>query len=218
LLLLLGIAFARGAIRVGSEEVRMENGQALSTRPLVVVQANVAQSLKHSKELEAAETVFDRHLALTKAELDRLVDRRQDPLAVLPFLRKGRDLVSVIPEITAGDEDQRPFVLEDALPPARPGGANRRVLAGTVICFEIAFPARCRAWRRAGATVLLNAGNYGWFGDTGMPAQVLAMAKLRAAELNVTFVVAGNTGPTAIVDPAGRVRAQVARSADGKTQ
>jgi apolipoprotein N-acyltransferase len=66
--------------------------------------------------------------------------------------------------------------------------------------------------------VLLNAGNYGWFGDTGMPAQVLAMAKLRAAELNVTFVVAGNTGPTAIVDPAGRVRTQVAREGDGKTQ
>jgi apolipoprotein N-acyltransferase len=51
-----------------------------------------------------------------------------------------------------------------------------------------------------------------------MPAQVLAMAKLRAAELNVTFVVAGNTGPTAIVDPAGRVRAQVSRPEDGKTQ
>jgi apolipoprotein N-acyltransferase len=136
----------------------------------------------------------------------------------LPFLRKGRDLVSVIPEITAGSRDQRPFVLEDSLPPARAGGPNRRVLAGTVICFEIAFPARCREWRRAGATVLLNAGNYGWFGDTGMPAQVLAMAKLRAAELNATVVVAGNTGPTAIVDPAGRVSVQVAREGDGKTQ
>ena len=344
LLLVLGVAFARGWVRVGSAVSRIENGTTVTTRPLVVVQANVAQSLKHSTETEAAETVFSRHLALSKAELDRLVDRRQDPLAVLwpetmvpfpflapelktapelkdreelwdsqyqvirrlkgvvpptistrfligvnryfrgrsgdhadlqdydttdtlvwldpayagdapptpdpampswrppweierhdkvtlvpwgeytpfgdalPFLRKGRDLVSVIPEITAGSEDQKPFVLEDALPPTRPGGKNRRVLAGTVICFEIAFPARCRAWRRAGATVLLNAGNYGWFGDTGMPAQVLAMARLRALELNVTVVVAGNTGPTAIVDPAGRVTAEVARSGDGKTQ
>jgi apolipoprotein N-acyltransferase len=90
------------------------------------------------------------------------------------------------------------------------------VLAGTVICFEIAFPARCRTWRREGATVLLNAGNYGWFGDTGMPAQVLALGKLRATELNVTVAIAGNTGPSAIIDPAGRVTSQVVR--DGKSQ
>ena len=343
LALLLGAAVARGAVRVSSETARVESGQAVTTRPLVVVQANVPQSLKHGTRTEGeespAEVVFKRHLDLTTRELERLLDRRQDPIAVLwpetmvpypflapglaakfpglwesqfhvverlrkavpaglttrylvgvnryfrgrsgdhdefgdydttdtlvfldptfvgetppvpegalpawrppweierhdkvvlvpwgeytplgdaiPFLRKGRDLVSVIPEITPGDPDQRPFVLEEAIPPARPGGPNRHVLAGTVICFEIAFPARCRAWRRAGATVLLNAGNYGWFGDTGMPAQVLALAKLRAAELNVTVVVAGNTGPTAIVDPVGRVTRQVRRESDGKTQ
>ena len=39
------LALARGAVRVSSEEARMENGTALATRPLVVVQANVAQSL-----------------------------------------------------------------------------------------------------------------------------------------------------------------------------
>src|SRR5207244_1074312 len=119
------------------------------------------------------------------------------------------------PEITPGASDQPPFLLTMA-PPAKPGLENRKVLAGTVICFEIAFPARCRAWRREGATVLLNAGNYGWFGDTGMPAQILALGRLRALELNVTVAIAGNTGPSAIIDPAGRVVAQVVR--DGKTQ
>jgi apolipoprotein N-acyltransferase len=65
----------------------------------------------------------------------------------LPFLKHGRDLVSSIPELTPGDWDQAPFVLGIG-PPAKPGLENRPILAGTVICFELAFPARCRAWRR----------------------------------------------------------------------
>jgi len=133
----------------------------------------------------------------------------------VPILRAFRDRISIIPEITPGDPAQAPFFLA-AAPPERAGGPNREVLAGAVVCFEIAFPARCRAWREAGATVLLNAGNYGWYGDSTMPSQVLALAKLRAAELAVTVVIAGNTGPSCIVDPAGRVRTQVVR--DGRTQ
>ncbi|MFO0933396.1 MAG: apolipoprotein N-acyltransferase [Planctomycetota bacterium] len=134
---------------------------------------------------------------------------------VLPFLRTLRDGISIIPEITPGDPDQAPFQLGWA-PPERPGGPNRAVLAGSIVCFEVAFPSRCRAWRQAGATVLLNAGNYGWYGDSTMPAQVLALAKLRAAETAVTVVIAGNTGPSCIVDPSGRLRTQVLR--EGRTQ
>jgi hypothetical protein len=133
----------------------------------------------------------------------------------LPFLRQLRDRVSVIPEITPGTHDQTPFLLEIA-PPVHPGGPNRPVAAGTIVCFEIAFPARCRAWRRAGATVLLNPGNYAWYGDSAMPAQVEALGRLRAAELAVTVVVAGNTGPSCIVDPSGTVRERV--RVDGRTQ
>ena len=133
----------------------------------------------------------------------------------LPFLQSLRARMSPIPEITPGDPDQAPFQLALA-PPERPGGPNRKVLAGSIVCFEVAFPSRCRAWRQAGATVLLNAGNYGWYGDTTMPAQVVALARLRAAETAVTVVIAGNTGPSCIVDPTGRVRTQVVR--DGRTQ
>ncbi len=135
----------------------------------------------------------------------------------IPALREFKERVSSIPEITPGDPDPEPFLL--ALePPDRARGRtkNREVRAGTVICFEIAFPGCCRAWRAAGADVLLNAGNYGWYGDTGMPAQVQAIARLRAAELAVTVVVAGNTGPTCIVDPGGRVRTRV--EVGGRTQ
>jgi apolipoprotein N-acyltransferase len=133
----------------------------------------------------------------------------------LPSLRRVRNAISPIQEITPGDPDASPFLLTLA-PPVRSGERNRAVLAGTVVCFEIAFPARCRDWRRRGATVLLNAGNYAWYGDTEMPAQIQAIAQLRAAELATTVVIAGNTGPSCVIDPAGNVYAQVRR--DGKTQ
>jgi apolipoprotein N-acyltransferase len=345
LVLLGGAAWLRGALRVSAVDARIASGEALETRPLVIVQGNVAQSLKHAKpspgrEDPAAE-VLATHVRLTRAALEDLRDHRRVPLAVLwpetmipypfldprlaakfpdvwrsesnvithlagavpeemagsvrylvganyyfrgksgdpaqwfehsssdslffvdpsqasaepptpdptlptwtppwempdvsrhdkvvlvpggeympgasilPALDRVRSLVGDIPEITPGDPDQKPFLLAIA-PPSKPGRENRRVLAGTVICFEIAFPARCRAWRREGATVLLNAGNYGWFGDTGMPAQVTALGRLRAQELGVTVAIAGNTGPSQILDPAGRVTAEVVR--DGRTQ
>lgn len=340
--LLFGAAAFFGGLRVAAVDARIASGETITTRPLVIVQANVAQALKNARRAEGEENpsaaILSRHVRLTREALEWMRDHRTDALAVLwpetmipypfldpaladrfpktwesesnvvghlksavpegmssrflvgvnhyfrgrtgdhddlydydshdslflfdadraaetpptpdpsvptwippweaqngrhdkvvlvpwgeytplgrvfPPLSKVREMVSSIPEITPGGDDQKPFLLGYG-PPARPGLESRKVLAGTVICFEIAFPARCRAWRRAGATVLLNAGNYGWFGDTGMPAQVLALAKLRATELNVSVAIAGNTGPSAIVDPAGRVRAQVER--DGRTQ
>ena len=117
---------------------------------------------------------------------------------ILVPLRWLRNIVSVIPELDPGADDQAPFRLRD---PDRPESAEIR--AGTVICFELAFPDRCRAWRRSGAEVLLNAANYGWFGPTGFRDQIQAVARLRAAELGVTVVMAGNTGPTAFFDPLG---------------
>jgi apolipoprotein N-acyltransferase len=324
--LLLAAASLRGQIRISTVEGRISSGASVTTRPLVVVQGNVPQSLKHSAVADDANVVQDRHERLTLAELYRLADRRLAPIAVLwpetmvpwPFLdvrlaarfpdawtnqvtvidrlkhvavpgeppprfllgvsallegregpqpalddqesrdslvflepelspevppvpqpadatwrhpsvlgrhdkrvlvpfaewtplvggitpiRRWKEQVTLIPELTPGDADEPPFLL-DTVGPFRPGGANRPVLAGTIICFEIAYPAACRSWRNRGATILLNAGNYGWFGDTRMPLEILALARLRAAECAVTVVIAGNTGPSAIVDPAGRV-------------
>lgn len=118
---------------------------------------------------------------------------------VLPPLRWFRNFVSVIPELDPGEEDQPPFEVVTG----KEDGAQR-ISCGTVICFELAFPAECRSWRRRGAEVLLNAANYGWFGRTGFRDQIQAVARLRAAELGATVVMAGNTGPTAFYDPLGR--------------
>lgn len=122
----------------------------------------------------------------------------------LPFLRAWRDDLSQIPEIARGADEQEPFRLWSY---ARmdPGGKveGRELRAGTVICFELAFPARCRAWRLAGCQVLLNAANYGWFGRSAFRAQIRAVGALRAAELGMGVAMAGNTGPTLFLDPAG---------------
>ena len=128
---------------------------------------------------------------------------------LLPPLRVWRNALSEIPEIAEGAAEQTPFEIwaHERLDPHR-SVMDRRSLrfavrAGTVICFEIAFPARCRAWRRAGCQVLFNASNYGWFGPTAFRAQIRAVAALRAAELGQTVVMAGNTGPTCFFDPVG---------------
>lgn len=122
----------------------------------------------------------------------------------IPALRVFRDHLGEVPEIAAGADEQEPFLL-GSWSVTDPGGrlTTHPVRAGTVICFEIAFPARCRAWRRDGCQVLFNAANYGWFGQTSFRPQICAVAALRAAELGVTVVMAGNTGPSAFFDPVG---------------
>lgn len=122
----------------------------------------------------------------------------------LPFLKVWRDALSAIPEIAPGAPDQEPFeIWLSERTDARGELESRPVKAGTVICFEIAFPQRCRAWRRAGCHVLFNPSNYGWFGPTAFRAQIRAVAALRAAELGQTVVMAGNTGPTVCYSPLG---------------
>ncbi len=116
---------------------------------------------------------------------------------LFPPLKLFRKIISDFPGLDAGALEQEPWVFTDG-----PGG--RALKVGSVVCYDIAFPRACRAWRRQGAQVLLNPGNYGWFGPTGFRAQIAAISRLRAAELAVTVVVAGNTGPTAFYDPLGR--------------
>ena len=323
----------RGSLRVSSVDARLESGDAFATAPIVLIQPNIAQSLKNDRrEASSAKEILEIQERLTTEALLQLADHRLSPLAVVwpetmipyhfvspeiakrfpatwegeynvithlagtvppgmsvrflvganyliegktgrhdelidhdsmdsyffvdpsrlpdtvpppgdapwlvapgrhdkatlvpwgeytpggswcPPLERLRGAISIIPELTAGSGAEEPFLLSVA-PPKKPGFANREVKAGTIVCFEIAFPSRCRAWRHRGAGVLVNPANYAWYGDTEMPAQVMALGKLRAAELNVAVVIAGNSGPTAILDPAGRITRQV--ETGGRTQ
>lgn len=61
-------------------------------------------------------------------------------------------------------------------------------------------------------TIFVNVSNLAWFGDSQAMDQHLQIARLRALEFERPFVLATNTGATAIVDHRGRVVIALARN------
>jgi apolipoprotein N-acyltransferase len=78
---------------------------------------------------------------------------------------------------------------------------------GAFICYESAFPGFVRQFTRAGAAVLVNLSNDGYFGGGAGREQHLAIVRMRAAENRRWILRATNDGITAMIDPAGRVTA-----------
>lgn len=79
---------------------------------------------------------------------------------------------------------------------------------GVLICYEGIFPGISRAYRTAGARLLVNITNDGWYGTSSAPYQHLASALFRAVENRVFLVRAANTGISAIISPTGEVVAK----------
>ncbi|MBZ5554831.1 MAG: apolipoprotein N-acyltransferase [Acidobacteriia bacterium] len=77
--------------------------------------------------------------------------------------------------------------------------------AGIFICYEAIFPDLVRRFTAAGAEVLINITNDGWYGDSSAPYQHFEMSRVRAIENRRYLVRAANTGISAIVDPYGRI-------------
>lgn len=80
------------------------------------------------------------------------------------------------------------------------------VRLGPMICFEDTLPAFSRRLAEHHPHLLVNLTNDTWFGDGSEPRQHLALSVFRAVELRTELVRAVNTGVTAHVDAAGRVR------------
>jgi apolipoprotein N-acyltransferase len=78
------------------------------------------------------------------------------------------------------------------------------VQVGAFICYEAIFPSLVRRFPEAGAQVLVNLTNDGWYGTSAAPYQHYAMARFRAVENHRFLVRAANTGISAIIDPLGR--------------
>jgi apolipoprotein N-acyltransferase len=107
-----------------------------------------------------------------------------------------RWLVPAIRSGVPGDPDPAPL----------PAG---NVAVGVLICWENLFADLARGAARRGAQVLVQLTNDVWFGRTAASAQHNLASVLRAIENRIPVVTASNTGPSQIVDGAGRVVAAV---------
>jgi len=76
------------------------------------------------------------------------------------------------------------------------------------ICYEDVFGSEQLDYL-PDASLLVNVSNDAWFGDSIAPHQHLQIARLRAAEVGRYLLRSTNTGVTAIIDPSGRVVAQL---------
>jgi apolipoprotein N-acyltransferase len=92
--------------------------------------------------------------------------------------------------------------------PLRAGGRDYRL--GPLICYEDILPGFTRRVAALGPNAFVNITNDAWFGRTAEPHQHLALAVFRSVEHRLEMVRAVNTGVSAHVDAAGRVREQTA--------
>lgn len=124
----------------------------------------------------------------------------------MPFRARAeealREMAGFLPDLRPGDGASLLV-----LPAGRPEGESA-VAVGALVCYESIFPELSRSMVQAGADVLVNVSNYGWFSGTSQMEQALAIACFRAAELRRPMVLASNNGVSAVIGPDGVVRAR----------
>jgi apolipoprotein N-acyltransferase len=76
------------------------------------------------------------------------------------------------------------------------------------ICYEVVYP-EFAAGLAAQSDLLLTVSNDTWFGTSIGPLQHLQMAQMRALEAGRWMIRATNNGVTALIDPQGRITAQI---------
>ena len=85
-----------------------------------------------------------------------------------------------------------------------------------LICYEAVFPEDATPPRgEPRPDLLLQLTNDAWFGGFSGPFQHLAQARFRAIEQRLPLARAANTGVSAMIDPAGRVTAELGLDRDG---
>ncbi|MES2392622.1 MAG: apolipoprotein N-acyltransferase [Acidobacteriota bacterium] len=101
-----------------------------------------------------------------------------------------------------------------------PGTSRRNFVAdgkeyGVFICYESIFGNDIREFVSKGANALVNISDDGWYGDSSAPWEHLDMVRMRAIENHRWLLRATNTGVTAVIDPLGRVTAEMPRHVRG---
>lgn len=83
------------------------------------------------------------------------------------------------------------------------------------ICSEAVSPQTVATSVRAGGQLIINISDLAWFHRSMIGDQMIAFSVIRAVENDRYFVLAANSGPSAIVDPVGHI---TARSAQGTVE
>ncbi|GGE29227.1 apolipoprotein N-acyltransferase [Agaricicola taiwanensis] len=91
---------------------------------------------------------------------------------------------------------------------------SESLTATPLICYEAIFPNNLIG-DGPRPDMLLNVTNDGWFGATTGPYQHLAQSRVRAIEQGLPLIRAANTGVSAVVDPYGRILAQMPLGTSG---
>lgn len=86
---------------------------------------------------------------------------------------------------------------------------------GVLICFESIFPSMARALVNNGAEILVNTSNLGWFHNSIIDQQFIAMSVFRAIENNRYFIVSINNGSSVIISPEGKILASTKKNTKG---
>ena len=122
------------------------------------------------------------------------------------FLPMRPLLGSVLGELVPGDVDPGKEIVVMETPVGK---------TGALICFEDTNGDLTRRFVLAGAQLLVNLTNDGWFLRTAGPEVHLANAVLRAVENRRPLIRCTNTGVTCLVDPMGRIDRRLAPHRQG---
>lgn len=157
---------------------------ALVGVPLGSFSAGYTNSVVGFKPGQAAPWQYDKHHLVPFGEF------------IPPFFRWFTDLMN----IPLGDFNR------GALPQPSFDWQGQRLAA--TICYENLFSeelAKQFLYKASAPTILFNVSNLGWFGDSLAMDQHLQIARLRALEFDRPYLLATNTGRTAIVDHRARI-------------
>jgi apolipoprotein N-acyltransferase len=148
---------------------------------------------------EVAEDVYTNSVYVV--EPDGEIAARYDKQYLVPFAESFPLGVDVLRRHFGRIRSFEPGTLVAPIP-------TRAGRAGVLVCNEAMLPEAARERVRAGAEILLNPSNDTWISDPKYTEQQLDIARMRAVEERRWLVRASTSGPSALVDPWGRVRAQ----------
>lgn len=95
------------------------------------------------------------------------------------------------------------------IPLAQPAPQKPSVKISTPICFEDAFPDVCRRLSQEGSELFVNLTDDSWSLTSSAEYQHFVIAALRSIEFRIPMLRSTNSGYSVIVDPAGRILADM---------